>query len=198
MEDFLRSTDNCVARNPECPEGWGLLGRQLPSKEQVAFSGLDYCLCGRSASLKGHVPRPYRAQSHSPGDPSNRTVMCPLAECREPGTKETCFLTKNDICSFCFPDNDLQRGQLALPVFALSRAGYRATASLSGALWRWMSGGWQETLEAGRVLREVLSSLLSKAASSLTFFTHKSRADFSHPPPFVQFPKLPSFPAISF
>lgn len=33
-----------------------------------------------------------------------------------------------------------------------------------------MFGGWQETLDAGRVLRELLSSLLSKAASSLTFF----------------------------
>lgn len=198
MEDFLRSTDNCVARNPECPEGWGLLGRQLPSKEQVAFSGLDYCLCGRSASLKGHVPRPYGAQSHSPGDPSNRTVMCPLAECREPGTKETCFLTKNDICSFCFPDNDLQWGQLALPVFArqgrLQGHCFPVWSSLEMDVWRLARDfGSRKSAQGGSQLLALKGCQLS-----FTFFTHKSRADFSHPPPFVQFPKLPSFPAISF
>lgn len=111
------------------PKGLGLLGRQPQNKEQVAFPGLDFCLCGRCGSLKGHVPRPYRAQSHGPGN--SRTVMCPLVASRRP------VLLKNDICSFCFPGNALQRGQVSADTGVCSAGPLLpAWSFLEMAVWR--------------------------------------------------------------
>lgn len=85
MEEYM---DNCVVRCLECPEGWGLLGKQSPYKEQVAFSRLDCCLRGRCGSLKGLA--------------SEHRVSVLLAECGGPRTKETCFLITMTFALFVF------------------------------------------------------------------------------------------------
>lgn len=178
--------DNCVTMYPECPKGWGLLGRQPQNKEQVGFSGLDYCVCGRCGSLKGHVPRPYRAQSHSPGN--SRTVMCPLVASRRP------VLLKNDICSFCFPGNALQRGQISTAGVCSAGPLLRGWSFLEMDVWRLARGfGSRKSAQGGSQL------LLSKASSSLLHFVLlRAEPTFFHPPHPIQTPKLPLFPAISF
>ena len=152
----------------------------------MAFSGLDYCLCGRCGNLKGHVPRPYRAQRHGPGN--SKTVMCPLVASRRH------VLLKNDVCSFCFSGNALQRGQISAAGVCSAGPLLPAWSFLEMGVWRLARG-----FGAGRALREVLSSLLSKASSSLWHFVLlRAEPAFFHPPHPLQIPKLPLFPAISF
>lgn len=67
---------------------WGLLGKQPPYKVQVAFSSLDYCLCGRCGSLKGLV--------------SEHRISVPLVEWRGPRTEETCLLLTMTVVPFVF------------------------------------------------------------------------------------------------
>lgn len=108
------------------------------------------------------------------------------------GIKETCPLKKMTFAPFVFQVMLSKEDRLALPVFA-----QQGHWSLPGAFWRWMSGGWPEALEAGRALREVLSSFLSKASSSLLHFVLTRAESMSfHPPCSIQIPKLPLFPAI--
>lgn len=128
LKVLLKYMDNSVARCPECPQGWGLLSRQLPYAEQVAFSGPERC-----GNLKGHVSE-HRATAQE--TPNSRTVTQPLVE----GELSSLTMT---FAPFVF------QGMLSL-----------------------VSGVWQEALEAGRVLKELLGSLLSQRLPALfcTFY----------------------------